>query len=124
MISVEFIEKKNLIPDMFTETPDDDIPTEAKDKVLNLPAFDMTQDNRGYFIPRVNEMLNSQYKITAVCGKGVFSTVVKVIDINTNIEYAVKVIRTRDEMILSGEKEKVILKKLNENDKSGIINFK
>ena len=116
--------KKIIIQDMFTETPDDDIFSEAKDMVLNLPAFDISQDNRGYFIPRVNEMLNSHYKITAICGKGVFSTVVKVLDINTNVEYAIKVIRTRDEMILSGEKEKLILKKLNENDKSGKISLK
>lgn len=104
---------------MFTETPDDDLTNNNKDKILNLPAFDISQDNRGYFIPRVNEMLNPQYKITAVCGRGVFSTVVKVVDINSNIEYAVKVIRTRDEMLISGEKEKMVVKKLNDIDKSG-----
>jgi hypothetical protein len=70
----------------------------------------------------MNEILNNKYKIVGVCGKGIFSTVVKVIDLSSQNKnnYAVKIIRTIDVMYLSGEKERSILRKLNEVDKNGI----
>jgi len=75
---------------MFDETPEDCF-VENKEQVLNLHVIDVYEDTKGYFVPKLNEILNSQYRIISICGKGVFSTVVKVVDINSNSEYAIKV---------------------------------
>jgi hypothetical protein len=72
-------------------------------------------------MPSLNEVLNDRYKIIGVCGKGIFSTVVKVMDIKENKELAVKMIRNIDIMLVSGNKEKNILKKIKEVDKQGIL---
>jgi len=49
-----------------------------------------------------------------VAGKGVFSCVVRAIDTQTKIEVAIKVMRTKfDVMRTSGEKEREIVSKLN-----------
>ena len=101
---------------MFCETPTDEIDPNNK-KSLNL--FSYNEDNSGYYNPKLGEIINSQYKVTGTCGKGIFSSVVKVIDITSNIEYAIKIVRTIDIMIMSAEKEKNIIKKLNEIDKNG-----
>jgi hypothetical protein len=104
----------NKTPDMFVETPVDD-PNDNK-KVINLPLFDSYEDTTGYYTPKINELLNERYKVTGLCGKGIFSTVVKVTDITSNLEYAVKIVRTIDIMLISGDKERNILKKLNAAD--------
>ena len=96
-------------PDMFVETPVED--GENK-KILNLPVFESYEDTTGYYTPKLGEIINEQYRVTGICGKGIFSTVVKVIDITSNLEYAIKIIRTLDIMLISGEKERSILKKL------------
>lgn len=104
------------VPDMFTETPVDDIDPEKK---KNLNIFKYNEDNTGYYSPKLGEIINSQYKVTGYCGKGIFSTVVKVVDINNNHEFAIKIVRNIDIMVISAEKEKSIIKKLNEIDKHG-----
>jgi len=115
-----FMEIKNeeeKVPDMFAETPVDDIDPNKK---KNLNIFTYNEDNTGYYTPKLGEIINNQYKVTGICGKGIFSTVVKVIDIITNHEYAIKIVRNIDVMMISAEKERNIIKKLNEIDKHGI----
>lgn len=103
-------------PDIFASTPVD----EVNNNKLNLPAFDINENTAGYYVPTMNEVLVNRYKITGVCGKGIFSTVVKVADTaNSDKNLACKMIRTIDVMLMSGEKERGILKKLNEKDKNG-----
>jgi len=104
------------VPDMFAETPVDDIDPNKK-KSLNI--FSYNEDNTGYYNPKLGEIINNQYKVTGICGKGIFSTVVKAIDIISNNEYAIKIVRNIDIMMISAEKEKNIIKKLNEIDKYG-----
>jgi hypothetical protein len=104
---------------MFAETPIDKI-LENKNKI-NLPLFESHEDQTGYYTPKLNEMLNDHYKVVGLCGKGIFSNVVKVVEINNNKEYAIKILRSIDVMLLSGEKERNLLKKFNELDKNGKI---
>ncbi len=103
-------------PDMFAATPEDQL-VRSQNKILNQPSIG--EDGTGYYAPQLNEILNERYKILGVCGKGIFSNVVKVVDINNNKEFAVKIIRAIDVMLISGEKERSILKKLNGVDKMG-----
>jgi len=76
---------------MFVETPEDCL-VENKEHIININSIDVYDDTKGYFVPKQNEILNSQYKVLSICGKGVFSNVLKVVDINSNVEYAIKVI--------------------------------
>jgi serine/threonine protein kinase len=46
-------------------------------------------------------------------GKGVFGNVVKVLNIETEKEYAVKILRNNEMIMKSGEKESGYLKKIN-----------
>jgi hypothetical protein len=107
-------------PDMFAKTPEDQLGGDQK-KVINQPS--MLEDSTGYYTPQMDEILNEKYKVIGFCGKGIFSNVIKVVDINNNQEYAVKIIRSIDVMLISGEKERSILKKLNDVDKNGIAKF-
>jgi serine/threonine-protein kinase PRP4 len=100
-----------MTPDMFAGTPVED--TSEQRKILNLPLFDSYEDTTGYYTPKMGEIINSRYRVIGLCGKGIFSTVAKVIDITSNIEYAVKIVRTIDVMLASGDKERNILKKFN-----------
>ena len=101
---------------MFAKTPEDQLVDNQK-KIINQPY--MLEDSTGYYTPQMDEILNEKYKVIGFCGKGIFSNVIKVVDINNNKEYAVKIIRSIDVMLISGEKERSILKKLNEVDKNG-----
>jgi hypothetical protein len=105
-------------PDMFVETPVD---MDTDKKIINLPVFDSYEDTTGYYTPKIGELINDKYKVIGLCGKGIFSTVVKVVDITTNLEYAIKIVRTIDIMLSSGEKERSILKKLNSTDTTNYI---
>ena len=48
-------------------------------------------DDEKYYKVQIGEILNKQYQVTAKCGKGVFSTVVKAIDLTKKEEVAIKV---------------------------------
>jgi len=50
-------------------------------------------------------------------GKGVFANVCKAVQLSTNREVAIKILRTEDIMLRAGEKEKQILELLNSTDK-------
>jgi hypothetical protein len=101
---------------MFAETPTDNL------KIDKKILLTQDQENSGYYTPEVNEIINGHYKIIGFCGKGIFSNVVRVVDINTNKEFAIKIIRSIDIMLMSGEKERSTLKRLNEIDKNGMLN--
>jgi hypothetical protein len=101
---------------MFSQTPTDDI-IENKN-ILNLQLYE-GEDLRGYYTPQLNEIINGKYRVIGICGKGIFSNVVKVIDITTEKTYAIKILRSIDVMLLSGEKERSLLKKFRELDKQG-----
>ena len=89
---------------------------------INLPTFEINNDTTAYYLSQKNELLNNRYLIIGECGKGIFSTVVKALDTHSNIEVAIKIIRSIDIMLISGEKEMNILKKLNDLDTQSIFN--
>ena len=55
-------------------------------------------------------MLHNKYKVICQLGKGVFSSVVKVVDVTTQIEYGVKIMRSDEILIRAGERERQFLK--------------
>lgn len=70
----------------------------------------------------IGEFLRERFKVlSGLCGKGVFSSVVRCIDTEreTNTEVAIKIIRSNDLMRKAGEKEAEILRRLNSTDKEG-----
>ncbi len=98
--------------DMFAQTPTDNLNIQKR-------LVNSDKEESGYYNPELNEVLNRHYQITGFCGKGIFSNVVRVVDINNNKEFAIKIIRAIDIMLMSGEKERSTLKRLNEIDKNG-----
>ncbi|OMJ69187.1 hypothetical protein SteCoe_33144 [Stentor coeruleus] len=101
--------------DMFIKTP------EAIQEKVQIRVGGETEDTKGYYIPQVGELLvdvnkSTRYKIVSVKGKGVFSCVVEVQNMETSEHHAIKVLRNNDIMLKSGEKEIRIIKKLNNSD--------
>lgn len=85
--------------------------------VLDLPCIDAAEDNEGYYIPKVNEVINNDYLVNSIIGKGVFSCVLSVYKLKDKTEEsALKILRNNELMRLSGEKEKSVLIKLNKGD--------
>ena len=104
-------------PDMFADSPLEKAPQDTNQSHKEN-VFDHG-DNEGYYSHKKGEIINDRYEILGICGKGIFSTVVKVLDLTKKIEVALKIIRSIEIMTLSGEKERNILKKLNDEDKNG-----
>ena len=102
-------------PDMFS----DEKPTKETKTNKIVLGLSTKNESIGYYIPKVGEIIQDKYKIVGLCGKGIFSSVVKVVDITSNIGYALKIIRNIDIMKASGEKEKTIISFLNKEDKEG-----
>jgi hypothetical protein len=77
-------------------------------------------DGDGYYKARIGEVIGDRFKILGVVGKGVFSTVLKCLDIRmgdgSTHNVAVKLIRNNEVMRKAAEKEKSILLALNERD--------
>mmetsp|Transcript_12625 Transcript_12625/g.12438 ORF Transcript_12625/g.12438 Transcript_12625/m.12438 type:complete len:101 (+) Transcript_12625:32-334(+) len=64
-------------------------------------------DVMGYYQPKSGEVIKDKYKVLSIAGKGVFSCVVKALDITSPQpkEVAIKIIRKIDITRQSGEKE-------------------
>lgn len=64
-------------------------------------------DDDKYYRATVGEILNREYLIThAKSGRGVFSNVVKAKKISTGNEVAIKILRSEELYLRSGEREK------------------
>lgn len=110
-----------LTPDMFGDDPIEEKQHRNKKnntQTINLSFYNQ-KESIGYYIPQLNEIIYSKYKVIGLCGKGVFSSVVKVLDFFNNIEYALKIIRNIDIMKNSGDKERAIISLLNKEDLEG-----
>ncbi|EDO06808.2 Protein kinase domain family protein [Babesia bovis T2Bo] len=78
---------------------------------------DEWNDAEGYYQATIGELLGDRYKvISESAGKGVFASVARCLDIDTNTTVAVKVIRNHDIMVRAAEKEISILQRLNNSD--------
>jgi len=76
-------------------------------------------DGEGYYKARIGEVVGERFQILGVVGKGVFSTVLKCLDLRAGdgtSHVAVKMIRNNDTMRRAAEKEKNILLDLAEHD--------
>jgi serine/threonine-protein kinase PRP4 len=80
-------------------------------------------DGEGYYKVRIGEILADRYQTLGEIGKGVFSTVLKCLDLQSVTEdnkegtfVAIKLIRNNDTMRKAAEKEKSILLEIAKND--------
>ncbi|KAK8790888.1 hypothetical protein WA158_005519 [Blastocystis sp. Blastoise] len=83
----------------------------------NLTLVDNWDDEEGYYKPYVGELFSYHYQIINENGKGVFSSVLRCTDTNTNEQVAIKVIRNKEKMREAGRKEIDILSEIKEKDK-------
>jgi serine/threonine-protein kinase PRP4 len=79
-------------------------------------ATEIEADSEGYCLIRLGEVLNQRYKVVSHCGRGVFSRVVKCLDLETNQMVAIKVVRDNDMMKRVGQKEIETLQLVARND--------
>ncbi|KAH8738587.1 hypothetical protein FG386_002002 [Cryptosporidium ryanae] len=71
------------------------------------------EDEEGYYVSYIGEVIGNKYKVCSnSIGKGVFSSVVKCINLNTKSEVAIKIIRLNDMMKSAGEREFEMIKLL------------
>ncbi|KAJ1417584.1 kinase-like domain-containing protein [Ochromonadaceae sp. CCMP2298] len=76
-------------------------------------------DGEGYYKARIGEVVGDRFQIMGVVGKGVFSTVLKCLDLNSGDgtqHVAVKMIRSNDTMRKAADKEVSILQDLARHD--------
>lgn len=118
--------------DMFAEEIDEDKLAAPKPMPLStitddrkLPAT-LTQakaggilegdDLDGYYKIRIGEIMEGRYQVQSTLGKGMFSGVVRAVDITNKTLVAVKMMRNNDALRKGGFTEIAILQKLNEAD--------
>jgi len=109
--------------DMFQEDEDGQ---DALNRQLN-PSASISQtgasgddwnDAEGYYRAQIGELIDGRYRVTEnMCGKGVFSIVVKAKDEQDKNLVAIKVMRCNDMMRAAAEKEIEILERLNRADR-------
>lgn len=117
--------------DMFADDFDEDkyatipdktaVPIEATDGDPATPAENKGgilegDDKDGYYKIRVGEILNGRYQIQTTLGRGMFSGVVRAVDITSKKAVAIKIMRNNDALRKGGYTEIAILEKLNEAD--------
>ena len=107
--------------DMFNDEVDEaaQVTAEEVDEAAMMDRGDNYDDKEGYYAHRVGDVLNERYKVLGSYGKGVFSTVVRCLDIRSataGYEVAIKVQRNNEMMRRAGEKEIAILSQLSSND--------
>ena len=73
-------------------------------------------DKDGYYKFRVGEILDGRYQIQTTLGRGMFSGVVRAVDVTTKESVAIKIMRNNDALRKGGYTEIAILQKLNDAD--------
>jgi serine/threonine-protein kinase PRP4 len=117
--------------DMFADDFDEDkyatkaapmaVPIEANDADPNAQANGKGgilegDDKDGYYKIRIGEMLDGRYQIQATLGRGMFSGVVRAVDVTSQKQFAIKIMRNNDALRKGGYTEIAILQKLNQAD--------
>ena len=114
--------------DMFAEDFDEDKYATKPDDVV--PAIDgeaeLAQENKGgilegddkdgYYKIRIGEIINGRYQIQSTLGRGMFSGVVRALDVVAKKPIAIKIMRNNDALRKGGYTEIAILEKLNAAD--------
>lgn len=107
--------------DMFA---DDNSPKEGKEKKKSdKPSSQIAKaremdfdDEENYYRYTINEVINGDFKILSLMGKGMYGSVLKCQQLSTGRVVAIKLLRNSDITTQAGEREIAILKKLNETD--------
>lgn len=73
-------------------------------------------DKDGYYKIRIGEVMCGRYQVQATLGKGMFSGVVRAVDMTTKQIVAIKMMRNNDALRKGGYTEIAILEKLNKAD--------
>ncbi|KAK5046325.1 hypothetical protein LTR84_008469 [Exophiala bonariae] len=111
--------------DMFADDDEDDMfaeaPMQVKTQVKTAQALDVNlmdnwDDAEGYYITILGELIQDRYHVTQNLGRGMFSSVVRATDSQTNNEVAIKIVRNNESMRRAGIKEIDILKDIESND--------
>lgn len=134
----EELQKEKLAFDMFSASPSD--LEKAKSGRVALAEALMEgedphlqsnwDDGEGYYKARIGELIGDRFRILGIVGKGVFSTVLKCLDVRKSnlaaingdtasedqFHVAVKMIRSNDTMRRAAEKEKQILLAITQRD--------
>merc|ERR1719498_1017611 len=81
-------------------------------------SADDWDDVEGYYRAKIGEVMGERYLVVEdMCGKGVFSNVIKAKDQKDDAMVAIKIMRCNDMMRKAAEKEVQILERLNRADK-------
>lgn len=112
--------------DMFADDDDGDdtfaeAPMQPKAEVKAAQALDVNlmdnwDDPEGYYITILGELIQDRYHVTQNLGRGMFSSVVRATDSQTNMAVAIKIVRNNESMRKAGIKEIDILKNIASND--------
>ncbi|KAI8352105.1 kinase-like domain-containing protein [Blakeslea trispora] len=102
--------------DMFAATDMTTAAAAPQHVATNPSLIDNWDDPEGYYTTRIGEILDERYQVLANLGRGVFSSVVKARDQQTQEEVAIKLIRNNETMYKAGQKELTFLKRLMEAD--------
>ena len=73
-------------------------------------------DKDGYYKMRIGEILNGRYQVQSTLGRGMFSNVVRAVDVTNKKHIAIKIMRNNDALRKGGYTEIAILQKLNDAD--------
>jgi len=108
--------------DMFLENADEDALKGGHRQSTAISQTDASaddwDDNEGYYKAKIGEVMAGRYLVVEdMCGKGVFSNVVKAKDQHDNSQVAIKIMRCNDMMRKAAEKEVEVLERLNRMDK-------
>jgi serine/threonine-protein kinase PRP4 len=121
----EQLAKANAEFDMFADDDGDDMFAEAPmqpraetkaAQALDVNLMDNWDDPEGYYITMLGELIQDRYHVTQNLGRGMFSSVVRATDSQTNMPVAIKIVRNNESMRKAGIKEIDILKDIASND--------
>lgn len=102
--------------DMFADLPEEFNAATSKvagsARQLDETVLDSWADTEGYYRIMIGELLDEQYAVSSILGKGVFASVVRAVDQSTGEAVAVKIVRHNDLMKKAGHKEIAILERL------------
>lgn len=89
---------------------------ENAETVENQALKDNWDDKEGYYKPYVGEVFAYKYKVVEETGKGVFSTVIRCIDMASNETVAIKVLRSNEKMTSDAKNELSLLEVIKSKD--------
>eukprot|EP01090_Pellita_catalonica_P016391 TRINITY_DN4669_c0_g1_i2.p1 TRINITY_DN4669_c0_g1~~TRINITY_DN4669_c0_g1_i2.p1 ORF type:complete len:459 (-),score=83.96 TRINITY_DN4669_c0_g1_i2:105-1481(-) len=89
----------------------------VKEEII-LRGANLKSDYEGYYCVRVGDILDNRFRVMSKCGKGVFSTVIRVEETETKEIFAIKLLRMNDMMTRTGRKESGFLEKIHQTTDS------